>query len=177
MPINNQSHTHAGANFTQLILETFRLNGALIAAGDQLVGDLGLTSARWQVLGALYDSPATVAEIARRMGLTRQNVQRIANCLDKDGFVTTAANPAHRRAKLYSLTPHGKTVMEEVECRQAEWANNIAYGIDSTEIAETVSVMSMLFKRLEQNQSKEKEDQSIDSRSKPAPSVAHVQRA
>ncbi|MDH3233798.1 MAG: MarR family transcriptional regulator, partial [Alphaproteobacteria bacterium] len=38
---------------TALILETFRLNGRLLAAGDRLVGDLGLTSARWQVLGAI----------------------------------------------------------------------------------------------------------------------------
>ena len=153
----HRNHTPAGANFTRLILETFRLNGALIAAGDQLVGDLGLTSARWQVIGVLHDSPATVAEIARRMGLTRQNVQRIANCLAKDGFVTTSANPAHRRAKLYSLTPHGRTVMEEVVCRQAEWANKIADGVDSTEFAEAVSLMAVLKKRLEQNLSKDEE--------------------
>lgn len=143
------NHTPAGANFTNLILETFRLNGALIAAGDQLVGDLGLTSARWQVLGALCESPATVAEIARRMGLTRQNVQRIADRLAIDGFVTTSANPAHRRAKLYSLTPHGRTVMEEVACRQAEWANRIADGIGPTQIAEAISLMTVLTKRIE----------------------------
>ena len=145
----HKNHTPAGANFTRLILETFRLNGALIADGDQLVADLGLTSARWQVLGALHDSPATVAEIARRMGLTRQNVQRIANCLDKDGFVITSANPAHLRAKLYSLTPHARTVMEEVSHRQAEWANRIADGIDSTQFNEAVSLMTVLTKRLE----------------------------
>ena len=154
-------HTPSGANFTKLILGTFRLNGALIAAGDQLVGDLGLTSARWQVLGSLRDYPATVADIARRMGLTRQNVQRIADCLSIDGFVTTSANPAHRRAKLYSLTPHGRTVMEEVVCRQAEWANKIADGIDSTEIVEAVSLMAVLKKRLEQNLSKDEEDEHV----------------
>lgn len=149
MSINHMNHTPAGANFTKLILETFRLNGALIAAGDQLVGDLGLTSARWQVLGALHESPASVAEIARRMGLTRQNVQRIADCLAKDGFVSTSANPAHCRAKLYSLTPHGRTVMEEVAHRQAEWANRIADGNGSTHLAEAISLMSVLTKRLE----------------------------
>ena len=31
---------------TELILETFRLNGCLLAAGDRLTADLGLTSAR-----------------------------------------------------------------------------------------------------------------------------------
>jgi DNA-binding MarR family transcriptional regulator len=148
MTLKHTNHTPAGANFTKLILETFRLNGALIAAGDQLVGDLGLTSARWQVLGALYDSPSTVAEIARQMGLTRQNVQRIANCLAKDGFVSTSANPAHCRAKLYLLTSHGRTVMEEVTYRQAEWANRIADGIDSAQFTEAISLMTMLTKQL-----------------------------
>jgi len=152
-------HTPAGAYFTKLILETFRLNGALNAAGDRLVGDLGLTSARWQVLGSMRNGPATVPEIARRMGLTRQNVQRIADCLVADGFAATSANPAHRRAKLYSLTPHGKTVMKEVMCRQIEWANRIAEGIDSTRIAEAVSMMTTFLNRLEQNAIEEEEDE------------------
>lgn len=150
-------HTPAGAYFTKLILETFRLNGALNTAGDRLVGDLGLTSARWQVLGSMRQGPVTVPEIARRMGLTRQNVQRIADCLVVDGFAATSVNPAHRRAKLYSLTPRGKTVMEEVMRRQAEWANRIAEGIDSDRITEAVSVMAMLLKRLDQDTSKEEE--------------------
>ena len=45
---------------TQLILEVFRVNGGLLSAGDRLVADLGLTSARWQVLGAVALSPAAV---------------------------------------------------------------------------------------------------------------------
>ena len=66
---------------TDLILETFRLNGSLLAAGDAMVADLGLTSARWQVLGAIALSPVPlpVAHIARNMGLTRQAVQRLIN--------------------------------------------------------------------------------------------------
>ncbi|WP_349017006.1 hypothetical protein [Bradyrhizobium sp. Arg237L] len=52
---------------TQLILEAFRLNGGLITAGDRLVADLGLTSARWQVLGVIALSP-TVEPVARSMG-------------------------------------------------------------------------------------------------------------
>ena len=59
---------------TELVLETFRLNGQLLAAGDALVAKVGLTSARWQVLGAiaLSAAPLPVAHIARNMGLTRQ---------------------------------------------------------------------------------------------------------
>ncbi len=43
-------------SFTQLILETFRLNGRLIAAGDRLTKELGLSSALWQVLGAIDEA-------------------------------------------------------------------------------------------------------------------------
>ncbi len=146
--------TVSGSKFTDLILETFRLNGSLIAAGDQLVGDLGLTSARWQVLGTLPDGPATVAEIARRMGLARQSVQRIADCLVKDGFLQTEANPAHRRAKLYKLTEHGKTVMDEVTCRQVKWASRIAEDIDPAQLSDAVSVMTGIGQRLKQAQAK-----------------------
>ena len=112
------NHTKSGSKFTELILETFRLNGALIDAGDKLIKDLGLTSARWQVLGSLLDGSITVAEIARRMGLSRQNVQRISNRLEQDGFIDTSPNPAHRRAKLYFLTAFGTESMQEVSRRQ-----------------------------------------------------------
>ena len=77
---------------TDLVLETFRLNGRLLASGDALVADLGLTSARWQVIGAIALSPVplSVAQIARNMGLTRQAVQRLANEMEADGLVRFA---------------------------------------------------------------------------------------
>jgi DNA-binding MarR family transcriptional regulator len=135
------THTKSGRIFTELILETFRLNGALIEAGDKLISDLGLTSARWQVLGSLMDEPITVAEIARRMGLSRQNVKRIANRLEQDGFIDTSPNPAHRRAKLYFLTPFGIESMREVTNRQGRWVNQISKNMELVEISQTVSVM------------------------------------
>jgi DNA-binding MarR family transcriptional regulator len=145
-------HTPSGANFTDLILEAFRLNGTLIAAGNHLVEDLGLTSARWQVLGGIIDGPASVAAIARKMGLTRQSVQRIADRLRKEGFALTTPNPAHRRAKLYALTPRGEAVMAEVSRRQIQWSNRTAEGIDSQELADALSALNKLRLRLEEDE-------------------------
>ena len=59
------AHTKAGAAFTALVLEVFRFNGRLLAAGDRLGEPLGLTSARWQVLGAVEEKPLPVAQIGR----------------------------------------------------------------------------------------------------------------
>src|ERR1700760_4585868 len=90
----------------ELIVELFRLNGLLLAEGDRLTNDLGLSSARWQVIGALelVVRPLPVAQIARNMGVARQSVQRITNELEADGLIAFDDNPDHRRAKLVVLT-------------------------------------------------------------------------
>ena len=109
---------------TALILETFRLNGRLLAAGDALVGGLGLTSARWQVLGAIAVAPVplSVAQIARAMGLTRQAVQRLANDMERDGLLRFAVNPHHQRAKLVVMTSRGQAAYGAAMKRQAPWS-------------------------------------------------------
>ena len=73
-------HTHKGSLMTDIILDTFKLNGLLVVEGDLLISDLGLTSARWKVLGALSNGleAMTVSDIARMMGQSRQAVQRLS---------------------------------------------------------------------------------------------------
>ena len=51
--MNKTKRTPAGDALTGLILDLFRLNNLLLTAGDRLVAGLGLTSARWQILGAI----------------------------------------------------------------------------------------------------------------------------
>jgi DNA-binding MarR family transcriptional regulator len=143
------NHTAEGAGLTGLILETFRLNGRLLAAGDHLTSDLGLSSARWQVMGAIEGAPLPVAQIARNMGLTRQAVQRVANVLADEGAVEFVDNPDHRRAKLVRLTAGGRAVLAEVGRRQVEWSNRLAAGLTGEAIEEALTVMRTLRQRLE----------------------------
>lgn len=95
-----------------LIFEIFRINSRLLATGDALVADIGLTSARWQVLGAvaLASGLSPVAHIARSMGLTRQAVQRLTNDMVADGLLKLETNPNHQRARVVALTPAGREI-------------------------------------------------------------------
>ncbi len=146
--MNETPRTPAGSAFTGLIIETFRLNGELLAAGDELCADLGLTSARWQVMGAIDEGSLPVAHIARNMGLTRQAVQRVADELAREGFIAFADNPHHRRAKLAGLTAKGRASLDEVNRRQAVWANRIAEGLDPAAIEAAASLAETLRRRL-----------------------------
>lgn len=135
-----------------LILEVFRLNSRLLAAGDELVAPLGLTSARWQVLGAIalstVDQP--VAHIARTMGLQRQGVQRIVNELSEDGLVAFCDNPHHRRAPLVVLTEKGQAAYSAAMRKREPWVENLAEGISKDEIASTLRVLSIIRQRVDE---------------------------
>jgi DNA-binding MarR family transcriptional regulator len=146
------SYTKAGNAFTQLILETFRFNGRLLAAGDRLTWPFKLTSARWQVLGAILRKPLPVAQIARNMGLTRQSVQRLTDNLEKAGFLDYAPNPDHGRAKLVLLNKKGHRTMKALTQSQIRWANEIASDASSGEIESALELMRKLRLRLEADQ-------------------------
>ena len=134
-----------------LIIEVFRLNGDLLAAGDALVGDLGLTSARWQVLGAIAFSPVPlpVAHIARNMGLTRQSVQRLVDDMREDGLVRLAPNPHHRRASLVAMTERGETAYRHASERQEVWAAGLAAGLSPEAIEAAGTLLRELQRRID----------------------------
>jgi DNA-binding MarR family transcriptional regulator len=104
--------------FQSLVGEVFRLNGALLAAGDRLARDVGVSPARWQTIATIRQQPMTIADIARRLGLTRQSVQRTVKLLIEEGIVEQLPNPGHRRSHLVALTRHGRKVMHQLSERQ-----------------------------------------------------------
>ena len=139
---------------TELVLEIFRLNGELIAMGDALVGDIGLTSARWQVIGAiaLANTPLPIAQIARNMGLTRQAVQRVANELEGEGFIRFAPNPNHQRAKLVLLTRKGETAYAAATARWEPKAQMLAGASSLKDIETSLATLRRVRQRLSQDE-------------------------
>jgi DNA-binding MarR family transcriptional regulator len=148
--------TVEGDAATRLILATFRANGLLLAVGDRVAGEEGLTSARWQVLGAiaLADRPLTVPQIARRMGLTRQSVHTTVKHLVRDGLLVFAPNTDHLRSELVRLTERGSAAYSALDGRQAEWVNRLAAGIDRDQLETAARVIDELCRRLDADRAK-----------------------
>jgi DNA-binding MarR family transcriptional regulator len=143
--------TPAGEALTDLMLDLFRATSLILTAGDRLVAPLGLTSARWQILGAIgsAERPQPVSWLARDLGANRQNVQRIINDLHKDGLVAFETNPHHRRAQLVVLTDKGKRAFEAAMDLQAPWVNDLADGFLVRDIGTVRRVVMTLRKKLE----------------------------
>lgn len=127
----------------------FRVHGLMLLRGDDLVGPLSLSSNRWQVISSLRDRPFTMAQIARRMGLTRQGVRQVTQRLVRQGVVELIANPDHQRAHLVRLTPAGSDLLRRADSLQTKWVNRLAARLDLAELARTHVSLSKVCSVLE----------------------------
>lgn len=141
---------------TELILTLFPLHGALLAAGDSLSGKVGLSSALWQVLGALNEKPRTVSQIGRAMGLTRQSVQRSVNILNEEGLVELVPNPDHQTSPLVRMTGKGVRAYQKVMCLQIKWSNGLGEQLKSGDLKIATQVLRTLLETLDSDDNKTK---------------------
>lgn len=93
--------------------------------------------------------PATEAQLARSIGLTRQSVQRIVNGLASDAMLRFIDNPSDRRAKQVVFTKKGEVVYAAAIERQQPWAHALARGLNQTSITQTCELLRLLRHRLE----------------------------
>ena len=124
----------------------YRLKQPLILAyllAGVLIGPVGLNLVQDR------ESIQTVAEIGRRMGMTRQGVQRVADLLVEQGLAEYRPNPAHRRAKLLACTEAGYWAIRKIALVQRPWADRIAAEIGTEALHQALATTRALTQRLE----------------------------
>lgn len=137
--------------FLDLVLSVFRLNGLLIAEGDKMTEALGLTSARWKVIGviALSNAGLTVPGIARVLGQSRQAVQRITDVMVTDGLLSYQPNPKHKRSVLVVLTEEGRSAYMDLRDVQDPWAIENTEDISNEELDAGLRLVRRLIQKFD----------------------------
>ena len=133
--------TPAGDSATALILTVMELTGELRQHGRRITEPVGQSPARWQVLGAVRETSLTVSQIARRMGSTRQGIQRVANVLAQEGLIEFLDNRDHKSSPKVSLTDSGRRASRRIADRQAVWANAIGEEVSEQSVGEAVKTL------------------------------------
>jgi DNA-binding MarR family transcriptional regulator len=98
----------------RLVADVYELAGALRRDGEQIAKLAGQTQARWQVMWIAATGRLSVAMIARRLGLTRQSVQRVADEIVTEALASFEPNPDHQRSPLLILTPAGQETLDTI---------------------------------------------------------------
>lgn len=132
---------------TQAVRSVFN---RLKALGDQLHGDLEITTAMRAVMETLTTAPMTVPQIAKLKGVTRQHIQLLADALVEAGLAVVKENPAHRRSSLITLTEKGKRAFAKMRAREEPVIDEIAWEFDAQELERATGVLNRLAMRLDE---------------------------
>lgn len=131
---------------SNLVLAIFRANGTMLDWGDRFVAADGLTSARWQMLGALAlaSTPQTAPQLAQAMGISRQGAQKQLNLLLEARLIEKRDNPASLRSPLYRLTKSGDKLFLRVNSRWLEHAETLAARLSERDLHAAAQVVDLL---------------------------------
>jgi DNA-binding MarR family transcriptional regulator len=102
----------------ELYYELFEAAGQGRRVGEEIAGSEGQTQSRWQTLWTIDAGGAlTVPQIARRLGVSRQNEQRVVTELVEEGLAELVPNPDHKTSPLVRLTAEGNRVLDSINRR------------------------------------------------------------
>lgn len=135
-----------------LVADVFEAAGALRRLGEHTAQLEGLTQARWQVLSVVSETALTVPQAARRLGVSRQNVQRVANDLVTFGHAVYTANPDHRGSPLLTLTSQGQEALAHVTARASAVHRKLFAALPEQEISRTRSLLRLLMEELDRHE-------------------------
>lgn len=113
-----------------VIADIYQLAGQLRRNADAIAGTIGQTQARWQVLSAASAEPKTVPQIARRLGIARQNVQRVADLLIEEGLAALSPNPDHKTSPFLVLTDTGRATFTQLMSHGRSYHRELASELD-----------------------------------------------
>src|ERR1700734_4028471 len=117
-----------------IIADIYELAGRFREYGDAIAQTVGQTQARWQVMSAASAEPHTVPQIARVLGVTRQNVQRIADLLVAEGSAEYRDNPDHRASPHLIPTRRGRADFEQLMKAAAGYHARLARKLPAADI-------------------------------------------
>ena len=127
----------------RLFNETCLLFHALRAWAETLHEELGLTAAMRGVLERiLLDGPATVPDLARARGVSRQHIQQQVDPLLKRGFIERKDNPAHKRSSIIGLTDKGRALIQNMRAEELSTLGRMQVGVSDDAMLEAAQVLA-----------------------------------
>jgi len=106
---------------------------------DRHAAAYGISDAKLQLLGALRCREASCAclyTLGDELCVSRPNVTKLVDGLERDGLVERAPHPSDRRMVLARLTPKGERVAAEALPGRARIAAELWSGLDDARLAQ-----------------------------------------
>jgi len=110
---------------------------------EALHAELDINAAMRGVLELiLLGGPATVPEMARGRGVSRQHIQQQVDALLERGFLQRQDNPAHKRSSMIALTDMGRALIQNMRADELNAVSRMQAGVSDNAMSEAAQVLS-----------------------------------
>ena len=141
-----------GENLHDLFVEVFHLRENLGKIMDDVHEAAGMATSELRVAYTLLVSgEVTVPEVAEKLNVSRQFVQKVCDNLAWEGILQYAENPRHKRSKLVRVTPSGRKKLEEVRRSEAVIIARFFSGMQLEPIREATHTLREINNRLDRH--------------------------
>jgi len=109
-----------------------------------------VTPQQWAILSALdtSDEPMTLAGLARRMMVSKQNMTGMIARLEQLGLADRAGDPNDLRSSRVQLTRRGRTLVEKFRPAYEQWRGALGDEVSERDLASATRVVEKLLDRL-----------------------------
>lgn len=124
-----------------LVTSVIQLANLLIRRLGPVFEKAKITPQQWTVLSALAaeDSPVTAVALARRLGVTKQNMTGMIARLEQLGLAERNDDPQDLRSSRVELTRRGRSLVEKLRPAYEEWIATIGGGALSEREAQALT--------------------------------------
>jgi DNA-binding MarR family transcriptional regulator len=127
----------------ELLAETRALFHTLTEWSDALHAELRIGAAMRGVLEVLLlRGPATVPNMARARGVSRQHIQQQVDALLERDLLERRNNPAHRRSSMFALSDKGRALIQNMRAEELKALSRMQVGVSDYSALEAAQVLS-----------------------------------
>ena len=109
-----------------------------------------ITPQQWAVLVTIAEEPISLAAVARRLAVSKQNMTGMIARLEQLGVIERNENPQDLRAARLELTRRGRALIEKLAPLYEEWRKTLGRDLPERDLQTLKRVINRLISQLEQ---------------------------
>jgi DNA-binding MarR family transcriptional regulator len=109
-----------------------------------------VTPQQWAVLATVADAPMSLAAVARRLAVSKQNMTGMIARLEQLGLVERSENPHDLRSARVALTRRGRSLIEKLAPMYEEWRRTLGRDVPERDLQTLTRAVNRLIAQLDQ---------------------------
>jgi MarR family transcriptional regulator, organic hydroperoxide resistance regulator len=109
-----------------------------------------VTPQQWAVLTTIAEEPVSLAGVARKLAVSKQNMTGMIARLEQLGLVERSENPEDLRSARVQLTRRGRALVERLRPVYEEWQRALGGDLPDRDLQTLIRAVNRLIAQLEQ---------------------------